>query len=131
MSDDGRKSPEFKEHLKKVGFQKGHEKKGGRKALPKELKEAMRERTFDALDTMIDLMENSPNPVVKLKAAQYLLDPFISKAPVEKNVNVNHSVSIADMLAEINQQRQSKLIDVTPRSALPKVIEEEAVVSDD
>lgn len=131
MSKDGRKSPEFKEHLKKVGFQKGHEKKGGRKALPKELKEAMRERTFDALDTMMDLMENCPNPAVKYKAAAYVLDVFVSKSPVEKNVNVNHSVSIADMLAEINQQRQNKLIDVTPRSDLPVVIEEKAVVSDD
>lgn len=117
---DKRKSPEHREHLRKVGFQKGKKKTGGRVAIPEDVKNAMAERSLEAVEIMTDIMLNSKNDMARIKAAEYMLSPFVSKAPTESKVSVNHSVSIADMLAEINQLRLSdsrderKTIDITP-----------------
>ncbi|MDV3166655.1 MAG: hypothetical protein Q8807_03285 ['Waltheria sp.' little leaf phytoplasma] len=118
---DKRLSPEHKEHMLKICRKKGDPKipGSGKKALPPELKEAMREKTPEALATMLELMDSSPNPMVRLKAAEYILSPFVAKAA--QQVDVNHKHSIADMLAEINQMRLAKpaaeqpvTIDITP-----------------
>lgn len=114
---DKRLSPEHKEHLKRVGKQKGCAKTGGKIALPAEVKEAMSTKTLDAVEIVYDLMMNSSNDMARLKAAEYLLNPFVSKAPTEANVTVNHNHAIADMLSQINQARlkdDSKTIDITP-----------------
>ena len=115
---DKRKSPEHREHLKKIGRKKGDPKVpgSGRVALPEDVKQAMAEKTMDAVKTVYDVMMNSSNDMARIKAASYLLDPFVAKAATK--VDVNHSVSIAEMLTEINQRRlsetPSKTIDLTP-----------------
>lgn len=100
---DKRKSPEFAEHLKKVGFQKGHPKYGGRKKLDEDLRLAMAEKSFDAFETMVELMETSTNPAVRFKAAEYVLSPFVQRAPIE--VKHEHKHEIADLLSRVNQKR--------------------------
>ncbi|KQY14420.1 hypothetical protein [Rhizobium sp. Root482] len=110
------RTPDEKERLKKVGFQKGRKKTGGTVAIPPDVKEALKARTIDAVETLYDVMLNSSNDNARVKAAAYFLDPFVSKAPT--TVDVNHKHSIADMLAEINQMRlkddSRKTIDITP-----------------
>lgn len=117
---DKRMSEEHKERLRKHGFQKGMKKVpgSGLKAIPQEVKVALAERTFDAVATLVDVMENSKNDNARVKAAAYFLDPFISKAPQE--VTVQHTHSIADLLAQVNQARLNdernarKIIDIIP-----------------
>lgn len=115
---DKRKSPEHREHLKKIGRKKGDPKVpgSGRKALPDEIKDALASRSMEAVETLYDVLMNSSNDMARMKAASYFLDPFVSKAATK--VDVNHSVSIAEMLSEINQKRlsetHSKTIDLTP-----------------
>lgn len=113
---DKRKSPEFVARLKAQGFQKGRKKTGGTVAIAPEIKQAMAEKTPEALATMLDLMENSKNPMVRLKAAEYILSPFVSKAPALAQVDHKHTHTIADMLTQINQQRlgSPKTIDLVP-----------------
>ena len=115
---DKRKSEEHKEHLRKIGRKKGDPKVpgSGRVALPEDVKQAMASKTMQAVETVYDVMMNSSNDMARIKAAAYLLDPFVAKAATK--VDVNHSVSIAEMLTEINQKRLSvdnaKTIDLTP-----------------
>ncbi|MCM2433207.1 hypothetical protein [Agrobacterium rosae] len=114
---DKRKTPEHREHLKNIGRKKGQPKieGSGVKKIPEEVKEAMAAKTMDAVAVMADVMMNSSNDTARVKAAAYFLDPFVPKAAT--NVNVNHAVSIADMLSQINQSRlkdETKTIDITP-----------------
>lgn len=115
------KSEENKERLKKIGFQKGNPppKGSGRKKFPEELKNSIMDATPEALENMIALM-NNPNTSdgVRFKCAEWLLGAIIPKAKADTNVNVNHSHSIAGMLAEINSLKlpgaKEKIIDITP-----------------
>jgi hypothetical protein len=82
-----------------------------------EVKAALAERSMDAIAVLEDVMLNSSNDNARVRAAAWFLEPFL---PKQTNVNVNHSVSIADMLAEINQIRlkddraSRTVIDITP-----------------
>jgi hypothetical protein len=115
---DGRKrtrTPEELERLKAVGFQKGRERTGGRVATSQEVKDAMAARTMRAVEIAEDLMENSPNDMVRLKALEWMAQSLVSKAPTK--VDVTHTHSISDMLTQANQMRlkdNSKTIDITP-----------------
>ena len=115
---DGRKSPENIARLKSQGFQKGRKKTGGRVALSDDIKQAMGEKTLEAVATMYELMNDAPNPMVRYKAAEYLLSAFVSKAATK--VDVAHTHDIGAMLAEINSTRLKddrearKTIDITP-----------------
>lgn len=119
---DRRKTPEHAEHMRKIGFKKGDGRGGrasggGRVATPPEVKAAMAEKTHEAVEIMYDLMYNSSNESVRWKAAAYFLDAMVAKAPTQSEVKVNHTHSIADMLAEVNALRlsdNSKTIDITP-----------------
>ncbi|WP_276118297.1 hypothetical protein [Pararhizobium qamdonense] len=113
--DDKRLSPEFKENLKKRGFQKGRKRTGGVIPIPPDVKEALKARTMDAVETLFDVMQNSSNDNARVKAAAYFLDPFVSKAA--QTVDVNHKHTIADLLTQANQMRlkdDTKTIDITP-----------------
>jgi hypothetical protein len=120
---DGRKrkrTPEELERLKSVGFQKGRARTGGRVATSQEVKDAMAARTMRAVEIAEDLMENSPNDMVRLKALEWMAQSLVTKAATK--VDVNHTHGFADMLAEINQARlkdDSKTIDITPVSVGP------------
>lgn len=126
--DDKRLSPEFKENLKKRGFQKGRKRTGGVVPIPADVKEALKARTMDAVETLFDIMQNSSNDNARVKAAAYFLDPFVSKA--SQTVDVNHKHSISDMLAEINQahlnsriEANRNMIDITPAPVAVEIIE--------
>lgn len=114
---DKRKTPEHREHLKAIGRKKGDPKTPGSgvKKIPEEVKEAMAARTLEAVDVLVNVMRNGTKDADRVKAASIILNPFIERTT---NVNVNHAVSIADMLSEINQMRLSndrKTIDITPQ----------------
>jgi hypothetical protein len=125
---DKRKTPEHREHLKKIGRKKGDPKipGSGRKPTPPEVKAAMAERTLDAVAIMEELMRNSTNESVRQKAAAYFIDAMVSKAPAQQNVEVKHTHQLAGMLAEVNALRladNSKTIDITPNQPEPVLIE--------
>lgn len=99
---------EQKAQLAKQGFQKG--KSGnpkGRPPLPEELKQRMAEMAPDALDTVKWLMANSPNDMVRLKCAELLFAPFVSKAAQKIDVKHDHKHTIDDLLARANAAREA------------------------
>ncbi|MFD1326760.1 hypothetical protein [Mycoplana ramosa] len=119
-------SPEHREHLKTIGFQKGRKKTGGTVPIPQEVKEALAKRTMDAVETLADVMLNSSNDNARVKAAAYFLDPFVAKAATQQEIKVDHRHHIAGLLAEINQARlkdDRKTIDVTPVIDVTPIIE--------
>ncbi|MCZ4089083.1 hypothetical protein [Sinorhizobium psoraleae] len=119
-------SPEHIEHLKKVGFQKGREKTGGRVATPPEVKEFLGSRTMEAAEFFVNLMNDDTQPIKERRmAAQWILESHIAKAPTQQEIKVDHTYSIADMLVQTNQiaaEEKRKMIDITPK---PLAIEEE------
>ncbi|WP_050979904.1 hypothetical protein [Sinorhizobium sojae] len=119
-------SDEWKEHLKKVGFQKGREKTGGRVATPKETKEWIAGKSQDVAQFMWDLMHDDTQPIKERRAAAvWLGEMSMAKAPTEQKVEVNHTHDIGAMLLEAQRMATTKLIDVTPK---PKVIEDDSDV---
>lgn len=96
--DDKRKA-----QLAKQGWTKGKSgNPAGRPPLPKEIKDALRQRSLRAIDVMEDLMENCENAATKQRAAAYFIDPFVARAAPD--VNVNHTVRhhVADLLQMVN-----------------------------
>lgn|GEM_PF-5469459 len=121
-----KQSPEWQEHLKKIGFQKGREKTGGRVATPKEAKELAKSASVEVVQFMRDVMNDDTAALrERIKAAQWLGEISLSKAPSEQKVEVNHTHDIGAMLLEAQRMATSKLIDVTPK---PKVIEDDSDV---
>lgn len=116
---DKRKSPEHREHLKKIGRKKGDPKVpgSGRVALPEDVKQAMASKTMQAVETVYDVMMNSSNDMARIKAAAYLLDPFVAKAATK--VDVNHTHDIGQMLLEAQRMASvnhlSPMKDITPK----------------
>ncbi|WVT74007.1 DUF5681 domain-containing protein [Sinorhizobium chiapasense] len=111
------------ERLKKQGFQKG--KSGnpkGRPAIPQEVKDALAEYSLEAVAIKRDLMRNSPNEMVRLKAADSFIDPFVSKAAQKVDVDVQVTTHMADILADAARARvalrgpviEAKAIEVQP-----------------
>lgn len=107
-------SPEKHEQLKKQGFQKGISGNPmGRTPIPQEVKDALASYSMEAVEIKRDLMRNSPNEMVRLRAADSFIDPFVSKAAqkVDVDVQVTH---IADILADAARARnvlQGTIID--------------------
>lgn len=62
-------------------FQKGNPG-GGRKKIPANIKKAFEEATPEAVQTLIDLMRNSSDDNVRLKAAKEICDRHLGK-PVQ------------------------------------------------
>lgn len=137
MSDSERAlktSPEWKEKLAKTGFQKGMQKVpgSGRKATPKETKEWIAERSIDVAEFMYRAMNDETQPLKeRIKAAQWLGDMSMSKAPTETNVKVDHTYNIGNMLLEAQKLASlppSPMKDITPSAV--EVVEAEIIVSD-
>ncbi|MDW9768601.1 hypothetical protein [Sinorhizobium meliloti] len=115
---------EWKDHLKKIGFQKGREKTGGRVATPKETKEWIAGKSINVAEFMWDLMNDDTQPIKERRAAAvWLGEMSMAKAPTEQKVEVNHTHDIGAMLLEAQRMATSKLIDVTPK---PKAIEDDS-----
>ena len=109
-------SPEWNEHLKKVGFQKGREKTGGAVATPKETKEWLAGRSQDVAELLYQMAFDEDLPAKeRMKAAMWIAEMSISKAPVEQKVEVNHTHDIGSMLLEAQRMANKPLIDITPK----------------
>jgi hypothetical protein len=129
-------SPEWNEHLKQIGFQKGRAKTGGRVATPKETKEWIASKAQDVAELLYDMaFDEEIAPKERMKAAMWVAEMSMSKAPTETNVQVNHSVSIAEMLTQINQARVAasnstthELIDITPTPDIVEAVAEPIIV---
>lgn len=96
-------SPEWKEKIAKHGFQKGMQKipGSGKKSTPKETKEWIAERSIDVAEFMYNAMNDDTQPLKeRIKAAQWLGDMSMSKAPTESTVKVDHTYDIGSMLLE-------------------------------
>lgn len=118
-----RRSPEFLEHLKKIGRKKGDPKVpgSGSKATPKETKEWIAGKSINVAEFMFEIMNDDTQPTKeRIRAAQWLGEMSMSKAPVEQKVEVNHNHDIGQMLLEAQRLASKPLIDITP---LPKTIE--------
>lgn len=116
-------SPEWKEHLRNIGRKKGDPKipGSGSKATPKETKEWIAGKSIDVAEFMFEVMNDPDQPVKeRIRAAQWLGEMSMSKAPVEQKVEVNHTHDIGQMLLEAQRMASKPLIDITP---LPKAIE--------
>lgn len=51
----------------------------------------------------------------RMKAAMWIAEMSISKAPVEQKVEINHTHDIGQMLLEAQRMASKPLIDVTPK----------------
>ncbi|NTF34263.1 hypothetical protein [Rhizobium skierniewicense] len=106
-SPSGRKYPMTDKQIegrKRGGFQKGKSgNPAGRPPVPEEVREAFLGRSLEAVAVVYDLMMNSPNDMVRLKASEKFTDPFVSKAPSKHDheVVVTHS----DLLTRLAQAR--------------------------
>ncbi|MBD8663123.1 hypothetical protein IFT59_07635 [Rhizobium sp. CFBP 8752] len=110
-----KKSPEFQEHLRNIGFKAGRTKTGGTVATPKEAKEWAATRSLDVMKFMFDVMTDEDQPTKeRIRAAQWLGEMSMSKAPVEQKVEVNHTHDIGAMLLEAQRMVSKSLVDVTP-----------------
>ena len=111
-------SPEWKEHLRKIGIQKGATKHpdSGRKATPKETKEWLAGKSRDVAEFMYEVMNDDAQPIKeRIRAAQWLGEMSMSKAPSEQKVEVNHTYDVNAMLLEAQRMASAKLIDITPK----------------
>jgi hypothetical protein len=122
-------SPEWKEHLKEIGIQKGTPKHpdSGRKATPKETKEWLAGKSQDVAELLYNMAFDDTIPAKeRMKAAMWVAEMTMAKAPTEQKIEVNHTNDIGAMLLEAQRMMAtSKLIDVTPK---PKVIEDDSDV---
>ncbi|AEG09289.1 MULTISPECIES: hypothetical protein [Sinorhizobium] len=129
-------SPEWNDHLKKIGRQKGDPKVpgSGRRPTPKEAKELANSKSVEVVEFMLSVMRDEDASMKdRMKAAAYLGDMTLSKAPTESKVEVNHTHQIVDMMARINAQRHG-IKDITPATPVieanfvPLEIEDEGEV---
>lgn len=118
-----RTSPEHIEHLKKIGFQKGHAKVGGRQATPKETKDWIAGKSMDVGVFMLALMNDDTQPMKeRYKAAAWLGEMSMSKAPTSQEIKVDHTYNLNNMLLDAQKMAgnpppliaEHPIIDVTP-----------------
>ena len=116
-------SPEWKEHLRNIGRKKGDPKVpgSGSKATPKETKEWIAGKSINVAEFMFEIMNDDTQPTKeRIRAAQWLGEMSMSKAPVEQEIKVSHSHDIGALLQEAKRLAAKNMIDVTPT---PKLIE--------
>lgn len=110
-----KQSDEWKNHLRTIGFQKGRQKTGGRIATPKETKEWIAGKSKDVAEFMLNVMNDDTAPMrERLKAAQWLGEMSMAKAPTQQEIKVDHSYSISNLLLEAQRNAGKPIIDVTP-----------------
>ncbi|MDX0947224.1 hypothetical protein GOD93_16355 [Sinorhizobium medicae] len=108
-------SPEWKDHLKKIGFQKGREKTGGRVATPKETKEWIAGKSINVAEFMWDLMNDDTQPIKERRAAAvWLGEMSMAKAPVQQEIKVDHNYNLNNMLIEAQRNAGKPILDITP-----------------
>jgi hypothetical protein len=91
----------------------------GRPPVPDEIKQALQAKTLEAVQVAYDLMMNSTNEMVRLKATDMFLAPFVSKAAqkVDVDVQVTHMADILADAARARKSLQAQIVDVTPANA--------------
>lgn len=100
--------------LKRNAFAKGVSgNPKGRPPVPDEIKEALQAKTLEAVQVAYDLMMNSTNEMVRLKATDMFLAPFVSKAAqkVDVDVQVTHMADILADAARARKALQGQIID--------------------
>ena len=111
-----KQSPEWKEHLRTIGFQKGRSRTGGRVATPKETKEWLAGKSQDVAQLLYDMAFDEDLPArERIKAATWIAEMTMARAPTEQKVEVTHTHDIGAMLLEAQRLASSKLIDVSPK----------------
>lgn len=120
-------SDERRERLKAQSpWQKG--KSGnpkGRPAIPQEVKDALATHSLEAVLVRVDLMRNSTNEMVKLKATDGFIDPFVGKAVQRQEIDVKVT-HIADFIASITSDLDDDVIEAEEVEALPAPEDEDA-----
>ena len=113
------------ERLKAIGFQPGQSgNPKGRPPLPAEVKEAMASWSLEAIQVLVNVMQSSDNDAAKVKAATYILGPFVSKAPQQIDVDVQVT-SFGDFLIQANNRHkklaknQTEVIEAEVVETLP------------
>jgi len=118
-----KQSPEFLAHLKSIGRKKGDPKVpgSGSKATPKETKEWLAGRSQSVAELLYNMAfdENIPAKE-RMRAAMWIAEMSMSKAPVEQEIKVSHTHDIGALLQEAKRLAAKNMIDVTPT---PKLIE--------
>lgn len=110
-SPSGRKYPMTEKQIegrKRGGFQKG--KSGnpkGRPRVPDDVKAALLGHSLEAVAVAYDLMMNSENDMVRLKATDKFTDPFVSKAASKHEIDV--AVTHSDLLTRLAKARDLPL----------------------
>ncbi|XUY28545.1 DUF5681 domain-containing protein [Agrobacterium sp. rho-8.1] len=92
----------------------------GRPPLPDEIKEALQARTLEAVAVAYDLMMNSTNEMVRLKATDMFLAPFVSKAAQKLDVDVQVT-HMADILADAARARKTLQANVIEAVAVEPI----------
>ncbi len=110
-SPSGRKYPMTEKQIegrKSGGFQPGKSgNPAGRPKVPDDVKAALQEKSLDAVAVAYDLMMNSTNEMVRLKATEKFIDPFVSKAASKHEIDV--AVTHSDLLTRLAKARELPL----------------------
>ncbi len=97
----------------------------GRPPTPPEIKEALQGHSIEAVNKAYDLMMNSTNEMVQLKATEMFLAPFVSKAAQKLDIDHQVTHNMSDLIAKMNAsmaavEHKPEVIDVTPVVQEPK-----------
>lgn len=120
-------SPEWAEHMRNIGFKKGDGRGGrasggGRVATPKETKEWLSGKSLDVAQLLYDMAFDEDVPAKdRIKAAMWVAEMTIAKAPTQSEVKVDHNYNLGMMLLEAQKlagnalpSPEAPIIDITP-----------------
>lgn len=98
-------TPEKLADLKKKGWQKGQSgNPKGKPPMPQEVKDKMAKYSPEAIEVIYDLMLNSENDMVRLKAAEVFKNVMVSNAAQKVDVEVKHNM-VSEFLAGVDRYR--------------------------